>query len=98
MAQSNDNLERLMVEVLLERSDHTPLSIHEIIDEIRRIAPQALLGKTPNKSLYSVIYRREKRRKKFGEPNAFLIFKRDMVSRYSINPEFDTRKAGGKIG
>lgn len=87
-----------MVNVLLRIPNHSPPSINEIVEEIRKTAPQALPGKTPNKSLYSVIYRREKRRKSVGEPEAFIVFKKDMVSRYSINPEFDTKKAGGKIG
>lgn len=98
MAQADYSLEQLMIEVLLKNPDHGPLSVHEIVQGMKRLAPQVLPGKTPNKSLYSVIYRREKRREEFGEPNAFIMFKRDMVSRYSINPKFDTRKAGGKIG
>ena len=98
MVQPDQNLEWLMVEVLLKTPDHSPLSIHEIVAEIKKIAPQVLSGKTPSKSLYSVIYRREKRRREFAEPNAFITFRKDMVSRYSINPKFDVRKAGGKIG
>lgn len=98
MMPCDQNLEWLTVEVLLETPNHSPLSIHEIVAEIKKIAPRALSGKTPNKSLYSVIYRREKRRREFEEPNAFITFKKDIILRYSINPNFDVRKAGRKIG
>lgn len=85
------------MQVLLEKQNEGPLSINEIVLAIRKNVPNARQGKTPNKSLYSTIYRREKRREKQGLPSAFISRKKDLVARYSINPKFNPEKAGGKI-
>ncbi len=97
MARYKHNLERLMMRVLLEKQGEGPLSLNEIVTEIRRLIPDALPGKSPSKSLYSTIYRREKRRKERGLTPAFISHKRDLVARYSVNPDFNPEEAGKKI-
>lgn len=79
------DLEMLMVQVLKEKKQ--ALSLSEIAPEISKIDKAIFSGKTPAKSLYSVIYRREKKRIELGlEP----LFKKEMCRRdvlFSLNAE-----------
>ncbi|NRB38347.1 MAG: hypothetical protein HRU20_07740 [Pseudomonadales bacterium] len=76
------SLEQLMIDVLLEEKE--PLTINEIVENIINRSPNSLTGKTPNKSLYSIIYRREKRRIEKGEALLFQASKRGGAIYYSV--------------
>lgn len=56
--------EELMVEILKRRK--SPMTIAEIVDAILKQEPDALSGATPRNSMYSIVFRREKRRKENG--------------------------------
>ncbi|EGR1136740.1 hypothetical protein FXE61_07315 [Vibrio cholerae] len=77
--------EQLMFQVL--ESAMQPLNLTEIVNAIKAIDNTSLAGKTPDKSLYSIIYRREKRRKENGQPPMFIVNKRGGTQYYSINKE-----------
>ena len=81
--RSISTTEQYLVEVL--RKSEKELSIHEIIDRIRNINPNILSGKTPHKSLYSIIYKREKQRLERGQPPLLNVTKRGGASYYSLN-------------
>lgn len=81
--RQKSDLEALMVEVLKKKKK--ALSLGEIVSEIEKIEPHAFTGKTPTNSLYSIIYRREKRRLENGIKTIFLIEKDRNSSIYSIN-------------
>ena len=83
--RSSSTTEQLMVEVLKEAEQ--PLLLEEVVSNIRSFYPDALTGKTPKNSLYSIIYRREKRRNKKGLPPLFITNVRGGATYYSINPE-----------
>jgi hypothetical protein len=48
-----------------------PMNLIEVVEKIQKLDPYALSGNTPRKSLYSVVYRREKRRSEKGEKALF---------------------------
>ncbi len=77
--------EQLMFQVL--ESAMQPLNLAEIVNAIKAIDNTSLAGKTPDKSLYSIIYRREKRRKENGQSPMFIVNKRGGTQYYSINKE-----------
>jgi hypothetical protein len=62
-------LEELMVQILQEAKE--PLRLPEIAALIKASHPDAITGKTPANSLYSIIYRTEKRRTDRGEKTLF---------------------------
>lgn len=76
-------LEDYMVEALLKSKK--PMTINEITSYITKNHPDAFRGKTPRNSLYSVIYRKEKRRQERGEHLLFKKENRDSVSYYRVN-------------
>ncbi len=61
-------------------------TIDEIASAIVESAPETLKGKTPSKSLYSIVYRREKRRLERGQTQMFLTEKRGGAIYYRNNP------------
>lgn len=75
--------EKLMVDVL--RNANKVLTLDEIVKQISHRNPTALSGKTPNKSLYSVVYRRENRRKERGLLVLFKNIIRGGARYYSIS-------------
>ncbi len=75
--------EQLMVEVLADTKQ--ALTLDEIVSEIQRRDPSALTGKTPKNSLYSVVYRREKRRAERGLNSLFKTKTRGSSTYYSLN-------------
>jgi hypothetical protein len=75
--------EQLMVNVLAEAKQ--ALSLDEIVSVILASNSSALAGKTPKNSLYSVIYRREKRRAECGLEVLFITSKRGGATYYSLN-------------
>ena len=83
--RQKSDLEAMMVDVLKKKKK--ALSLGEIVSEIERIEPSAFSGKTPTNSLYSIIYRREKRRIENGNQPLFLIEKDRNSSVYSLNPK-----------
>ncbi len=42
-----------------------PLTLHELAEKIIAFDPEALTGKTPNKTLYGTVFRAEKKKKLF---------------------------------
>jgi len=80
---SSSPIEELMIEVLAKSPE--PLTLVEIVQRIRKIDSQILSGKTPTNSLYSVLFRRESRRKKAGAPEFFVKDTKYRVIRYSLN-------------
>lgn len=77
--------EQLMVEVLEDAKQ--ALTLDEIVSAMQNHDPSALTGKTPKKSLYSVVYRREKRRAERGLKALFKTTTRGGSIYYSLNPE-----------
>lgn len=75
--------EQCMVDILEESKQE--LTLNEIVSEILRRNPTLLSGKTPKKSLYSVLYRREKRRLEYGLPLLFKTIKRRNTTYYSLS-------------
>lgn len=72
-----------MVEIL--KIKKLPMSLGEIIEEIKICSPTALTGKTPRNSLYSIIYRREKRRIYADEEALFKTTEERREILYSLN-------------
>lgn len=83
-SRQKSDLEAMMVSVLKEREK--ALSLTEVVSEIEKFEPSAFTGQTPTNSLYSIIYRREKRRVEKGHEPLFLIEKDRNCSIYSLNP------------
>jgi len=77
--------EQLMVEVLEDAKQ--ALTLDEIVSAMQNRDPSVLTGKTPTKSLYSVVYRREKRRSERGLKALFKTTSRGGSTYYSLNPE-----------
>ncbi len=73
------------------------MSLKEVITQIRKLDSDAFQGKTPEKSLYSVIYRRERKREKLQKTSAFIIERRYGATLYKLNPQFNTSEAGEQI-
>jgi len=84
-ARNTSASEKLMVDVL--RDADQALTLDEIVEQILDRYPETFTGKTPKKSLYSVVYRREKRRKERGLPALFITTIRGGARYYSINPK-----------
>lgn len=82
-SRNKSNVEGLMVEVLKKKE--MPMSLGEIVDEIRKLDPSSLTGKTPRNSLYSIIYRREKRRIDDGEKPIFRTIEERREVLYFLN-------------
>ncbi len=83
-------IEDCMVRVLADSGK--PLTLEEIVLRIQKMNPMVLSGTSPAKSLYSVIYRREKTRADDGEPG---LFKRKVLFRvglYSLRKQQGRRK------
>lgn len=68
--RKKSQLEELMVNVL--QNSNKPMRLPEIMAAIKEGNPQATTGKTPINSLYSVVYRNEKRRAQRGEDTYFI--------------------------
>lgn len=81
--RNKSGIEELMVEIL--KNKNSPMSLGEIVDEIKTLSPTALAGKTPRNSLYSIIYRREKRRVDAGENPLFKTFEERREVLYLLN-------------
>lgn len=77
--------EQFMIEALTE-SEH-PLSLAELVEKIQKKDPDLLQGATPKKSLYSMIYRREKRRRDLGLTQKFKTSVKSRVSFYELFSE-----------
>ncbi|WGL99839.1 HTH domain-containing protein (plasmid) [Arsenophonus sp. aPb] len=75
--------EQLMIKVL--ESSKEPLNLNEIVEAINILDKNCLVGKSPSKSLYSIIYRREKRRSLNNEKPIFIVSTRGGAKYYSIN-------------
>lgn len=75
-------VEELMIEILSKSENG--LTLNELVKLIREIDPSLLSGKNPNKSLYSIIYRRELRRKKLNVACLFKIDTSRRDSTYSL--------------
>lgn len=74
--------ENLMVEAL--KRSGKPLTLEEIVELIHGQDSSILSGATPTKSLYSIIFRREAKRKQLKLKALFLISKERGRSLYSL--------------
>lgn len=83
--RKKSKLEELMVEILKKK--RKPMTLQEIVQEITKANPQAFTGKTPVKSLYSSLYRREKSRIEKGDQPVFLQDTARQETLYSLNPK-----------
>lgn len=83
--RNKSTTEQLMVEILAKSKQ--ALTMDEIVSEILSSNPSALTGKTPRNSLYSVVYRREKRRAERGLHALFKTSTRGGATYYSLNPK-----------
>lgn len=77
--------EKLMIQVLKEYPNG--LTLNEIVHKIQILNKDILTGENPNKSLYSVIYRRGNKRKENGELPLFLANKDRRDTLYFLNHE-----------
>lgn len=75
--------EDAMVKVLKKAKG--PMSLAEIVSEIQKLHSTILSGQTPTKSLYSIVYRREKRRREDGEKPLFKLTNERRDTLYSLN-------------
>ena len=82
-SRSKSEVEDLMVYVLKKKS--SPMSLGEIVEEMKKLSPELLIGKTPKNSLYSILYRREKRRIDAGEKPVFKTTEERREVLYSLN-------------
>lgn len=82
-SRSFSHTEELMTQVLKEKN--RAMTIREIVTEIVKIDSNCLNGKNPTKSLYSIIYRREKRRILNNKPKAFTTSEDRGQTLYSLN-------------
>lgn len=89
------DVETITVEILLESPDG--LTSEELTNEIRRRDPKHLQGKTPERSLYSIIYRREKRRIARGHNPLILLTKNKQGKLVYTLPESIPDNVGKKI-
>ena len=66
-------------------TNEKPMSLLEIVEQIKHLDSAVFNGKTPRNSLYSIIYKREKKREENGEKTLFKAIKirRDVL--YSLN-------------
>ncbi|WP_312312065.1 hypothetical protein [Atlantibacter sp.] len=78
------DLEALMFSSLKENKE---LSVREVVQHIIKINPNIFNGKTPRNSLYSVIYRRERKRIANGMEPLFITKKIRNEIVYYINPQ-----------
>lgn len=81
--RSKSKLELLLVQAL--RNADEPLTLNEIVKEIQVIDSSAFTGKSPKNSLYSIIYRREKRRAEKGTPPLLIKEQIGRVTLYTLN-------------
>ena len=82
-SRSKSEVEDLMVYVLKKKS--SPMSLGEIVEEMKKLSPELLTVKTPKNSLYSILYRREKRRIDAGEKPVFKTTEERREVLYSLN-------------
>ncbi len=61
--------EEMMIQIL--RLSERPVALTQIAKKIELSDPTILSGKTPRSSLYSIVYRREKRRQNAGLKRLF---------------------------
>jgi hypothetical protein len=81
----NSSVEQVMVNVLDKAGK--PLALNEIVEKMLHMNPFIFKGKTPKNSLYSVLYRRGKRREEMGYQPLFLKTKSGNATFYKINPK-----------
>lgn len=75
--------ENLMLKILEHKK--IPMSLREIVDEIKKIDPSVFCGQTPRNSLYSIIYRRERSRIENGESPLFKTTQERRETLYILN-------------
>ena len=76
-------LEKLLI-AILEETD-SALTLQEIAKKIEEKKPGTFTGKTPSNSLYSVIYRRENRRKQRGHEPLLRTVREGRSVYYTLN-------------
>lgn len=81
--QTKTTTEMLMVNVL--KNSKVSLTLGEIVIKIRAKHPDKLNGRTPTKSLYSMIFRHDKKREQKGDKPLFKVEIRGGSKFYSLN-------------
>ena len=81
--RKNIRTEDLVSDILKKSKE--PMLISEIVKKIRKISDTHLTGNTPEKSLYSMIYRSEKKRSEQGKPERFRKVKRGNMILLELN-------------
>ncbi len=71
-----------------------PLTMREIAEQIVAEEPGAFTGKTPDRSLYSIMYRKEKRRRERGEAVLLAVVKDERTTRYRLAGNANARRRG----
>ena len=79
----NSEIENLLFETLKDAKE--PLTLEEMVGKIRDKDPSKLSGANPQKSLYSIIYRREKRRVERGHEPLLQEHRSKYEVKYSLN-------------
>jgi hypothetical protein len=87
-------LEKLLVEILGEAG--SALTLKEITNKIGEKSPGVFSGETPVNSLYSIIYRREKRREQRGHEPLLRTIRDGHSTKYLLN-SVPTNTAGSEI-
>lgn len=75
--------EELMLRLL--RGNKKGMTLRQLVDEIRGIDSSCLTGKMPVNSLYSIIYRKEKKRAEMGMPAFFIKTVVHRETLYTLN-------------
>ncbi|EMH4138714.1 hypothetical protein RGJ21_003558 [Serratia marcescens] len=81
-SRRKSELEQMVIEVLKRSKE--PLSLLKITEKIIEVAPSLLRGATPSNSLYSIIYKREKRREADGDTAVFLRLNKGRLVYYTL--------------
>jgi hypothetical protein len=72
-SRQHGKLEAMMLDIL--KGAKRPMTIVQIVEVIQLLEPSVFTGKTPHKSLYSIVYRNERRRISIGEK---ILFKKSV--------------------
>jgi len=79
----NSKAEEFMLALLKKKKQ--PMSLNEIVEEIQKRDPSVFSGETPHNSLYSIIYKREAKRRIKSEKTLFRKIKNKRAILYIPN-------------
>lgn len=79
----HSKLESMMLDIL--KKSKKPMTIAQIVEVIQLREPNIFTGKTPNNSLFSIIYRNEIKRESLGQKTLFKKSKQGNSTFYTKN-------------